>query len=55
MPAAVQEATVPARNETHGGEDVPIYAGGPSAALFHGVREQSYVYHALRAALGIGD
>jgi alkaline phosphatase len=51
-PAYLQEATVPARNETHGGEDVPIYATGPGAALFHGVQEQSYVYHAVFEALG---
>jgi alkaline phosphatase len=51
-PDYLQEAGVPLASETHGGEDVPIYAGGPSAALFHGVREQQYVYHALVAALG---
>jgi len=51
-PRYVQEATVPKRSETHSGEDVPIYAGGPGAALFHGVQEQSYVYHALVEALG---
>jgi alkaline phosphatase len=50
-PDHLQEATVPLRAETHGGEDVPIYAGGPGAALFHGVREQHYVYHAIAAAL----
>jgi alkaline phosphatase len=38
--------------ETHAGEDVPIYAGGRRAALFHGVQEQSYVYHAMVEALG---
>jgi alkaline phosphatase len=38
--------------ETHAGEDVPIYAGGARAALFHGVKEQSYVYHAMVEALG---
>jgi alkaline phosphatase len=50
--AYLQEATVPARADTHGGEDVPIYAGGPGAELFHGVQEQSYVYHAIVEALG---
>ena len=29
-----------------------IYAGGPGSALFHGVQEQSFVYHAIIAALG---
>ncbi len=47
-----QEVTVPLKSETHAGEDVPIYAGGPRAALFHGVREQNYIYHALVEALG---
>ena len=51
----LQEATLPLASETHGGEDVPIYAGGPSAALFHGAREQNFIYHALAAALGIAS
>jgi alkaline phosphatase len=51
-PSHLQESAIPLTSETHGGEDVPIYAGGPGAALFHGVQEQSYVYHAIRAALG---
>jgi alkaline phosphatase len=51
-PSYMQEATVPARNETHGGEDVPIYATGPGAWLFHGTQEQSYVFHAMVEALG---
>jgi alkaline phosphatase len=51
-PTYLQEATVPLPTETHGGEDVPIYAGGPGAELFHGVREQNYIYHAIVEALG---
>jgi alkaline phosphatase len=51
-PSFLQEATVPMAQETHAGEDVPIYAGGTRAALFHGVKEQSYVYHAMVEALG---
>ncbi|MEE8164683.1 MAG: alkaline phosphatase [Myxococcota bacterium] len=51
-PNYLQEATVPMGAETHAGEDVPIYAGGPRAALFHGVREQNYIYHAMVEALG---
>ena len=50
-----QEALVPLAAETHSGEDVPVYAGGPGAALFHGVQEQSYLYHAIVEALGWGE
>jgi alkaline phosphatase len=52
-PLYLQESTLPLGSETHAGEDVPIYAGGPSAALFHGAREQNFVYHVIAAALGI--
>jgi alkaline phosphatase len=51
-PHYLQESAVPLDAETHGGEDVPVYAGGPGAELFHGVQEQSYIYHAIVAALG---
>jgi alkaline phosphatase len=51
-PDYLQEAAVPARVDTHAGEDVPIYAYGAGAWLFHGVQEQSYVYHAMVEALG---
>ena len=51
-PDYLQESAVPLASETHAGEDVAIYAGGPGAALFHGVQEQTYVYHAVVAALG---
>jgi alkaline phosphatase len=47
-----QAATLPLKSETHAGEDVPIYAGGPRAALFHGVQEQNYIYHAMVEAFG---
>ena len=51
-PSYLQESTVPMGTETHAGEDVPIYAGGPRAALFHGTREQNYIYHAMVEAFG---
>jgi alkaline phosphatase len=51
-PRYLQEAAVPRSSETHAGEDVVIYAGGPGSQLFRGVQEQSYVYHAIVAALG---
>ena len=51
-PDYLQEATVPMHRETHSAEDVPVYAGGPGAQRFHGVQEQSYLYHAMVEALG---
>lgn len=54
-PDYLQESAVARHTETHSGEDVPIYAGGPGSALFSGVREQSYVYHAIVRALGWDD
>ncbi|MGV3582203.1 MAG: alkaline phosphatase [Methylophilus sp.] len=47
-----QEVTVPLSSETHAGEDVAIFAGGPNAHLFHGVQEQSYIYYVMKDALG---
>ena len=39
--------------ETHGGEDVPLYADGPDAYLFHGVLEQNVIFHVIAEALGL--
>lgn len=36
-------ATVPLMSETHGGEDVGIYASGPQSHMFVGTYEQSYI------------
>jgi alkaline phosphatase len=51
-PSYLQESTVPLTGETHSGEDVPVYATGPGAQLFRGVREQNYLFHAMLEALG---
>jgi alkaline phosphatase len=51
-PGFYQEALVPLESETHGGEDVAIYAGGPQAHLFRGTMEQHTIYHVMRRALG---
>ena len=48
-----QEATIPMSAETHGGEDVPLYADGPDAYLFHGVLEQNVIFHVIAEALGL--
>jgi alkaline phosphatase len=55
-PSFMQESLVPLKSETHGGEDVAIYARGPSAHLVAGVMEQHWVYYVMRDALGLaGD
>ncbi|XP_033642010.1 alkaline phosphatase-like [Asterias rubens] len=51
----VQPATFPLVEETHGGEDVTIYARGPMSHLFHGVHEQHYVSHVIRYAACLGN
>jgi alkaline phosphatase len=51
-PGYRQESTVPLIKETHGAEDVAIYAQGPLAHLFHGTREQNYIFHVMLAAFG---
>ena len=42
------------KSETHGGEDVPIYANGPMSFLFTGTVEQNYIPHAMAYAACIG-
>ncbi|KAJ8879908.1 hypothetical protein PR048_020528 [Dryococelus australis] len=44
----------PIDSETHGGEDVAVYARGPFAHLLAGVFEQSYVAHAVSYAACFG-
>jgi alkaline phosphatase len=50
-PEYLQQALVPLAEETHSGEDVPIYAGGPWAHLFQRTVEQNYVFHVMRHAM----
>ncbi|MBI1403221.1 MAG: alkaline phosphatase [Porphyrobacter sp.] len=50
--AAHQQSLVPLGSETHGGEDVALFATGPGAAEAHGVIEQNRVYDIMRKALG---
>jgi alkaline phosphatase len=47
----LQQSTTPLGSETHGGEDVAIYAGGPSANLFSGTVEQNEIFHVMAKAL----
>ncbi|KAM5228691.1 intestinal-type alkaline phosphatase-like [Ctenodactylus gundi] len=45
-----QQAAVPLVSETHGGEDVAVFARGPQAHLVHGVQEQNYIAHVMAFA-----
>nr|XP_031308268.1 intestinal-type alkaline phosphatase-like [Camelus dromedarius] len=49
-PTYRQQAAVPLSSETHGGEDVAVFARGPQAHLVHGVQEQSFVAHVMAFA-----
>lgn len=48
-----QEALVPRSSETHGGEDVGIYAIGPGSHLVSGVNEQNVIFHIMRYAANL--
>jgi alkaline phosphatase len=41
-------------SDTHGGEDVPVYANGPSSNLFSGVYDHNYIAHTISHAACIG-
>jgi alkaline phosphatase len=46
----MQEAGVPLGSETHGGDDVGIWARGPGASAVHGTVEQNVIFHYLTQA-----
>jgi len=50
-----QQALVPTRSETHGGEDVAIFASGPWAHLFQGVVDENYTFHVMNHAGAIEE
>lgn len=47
--------TVPLDSETHGGDDVAVYAIGPWSHLFTGTYEQNTIPHMMAYAACIGD
>lgn len=49
-PDHLQEAMLPRSSETHGGEDVALYALGADAAAARGVIEQNVVFHLFAQA-----
>ena len=48
----LQEAVVPLSSETHGGEDVGIWATGPYAHYIRGSMEQNWIFHVMAKAFG---
>lgn len=52
--AFVYPGAVPTDKETHGGDDVGIWAIGPWSHLFHGVHEQTFIGHVMSFASCIG-
>ena len=54
-PDFIQQSLVPLPSETHGGEDLGIYAIGPWAHLFQGTVEENYTFHVMNFASKIGE
>jgi alkaline phosphatase len=54
-PDYIQQSLVPMASETHGGEDLGIYAIGPWAHLFQGTVEENYTFHVMNFASQIGE
>ena len=50
----LQQAAVPLDQETHAGEDVPLYATGPMSHLFSGTLEQNVIPHIMAYASCVG-
>ena len=48
-----QQALIPSRFSFHTGEDVPVFADGPSADLVHGAIEENTLYHIMAYAAGL--
>ncbi|WCE03236.1 alkaline phosphatase [Pseudoxanthomonas sp. JBR18] len=46
-PDYLQESMVPTKSETHGGDDVGIWATGPGSLAVHGTVEQNTLYHLI--------
>src|SRR5690606_38020383 len=46
-PDFMQEALVPLKSETHGGDDVGIWSRGPGSDALRGTLEQHVIYHVI--------
>uniref|UniRef100_V5H3K2 alkaline phosphatase n=1 Tax=Ixodes ricinus TaxID=34613 RepID=V5H3K2_IXORI len=53
-PDYIQRSAFKLTEETHGGEEVAVYATGPWAHLFSGSHDQSYIPHVLAYASCVG-
>ncbi|HYJ92146.1 MAG TPA: alkaline phosphatase, partial [Pyrinomonadaceae bacterium] len=53
-PNYLQEAGIPLKNETHGGEDVAIFATGVDSYLVHGTMEENWIYFVMADAMRLG-
>jgi alkaline phosphatase len=53
-PNYLQEAGIPLKNETHGGEDVEIFATGVDSYLVHGTMEENWIYFVMADAMKLG-
>lgn len=51
----VYPSSAPLRSETHGGDDVGVFALGPWSHLLTGVFEQNLIPHVMAYASCIGD
>ena len=54
-PDFIQQSLVPMPSETHGGEDLGIYAIGPWSHLFQGTVEENYTFHVMDYASKISE
>lgn len=54
-PGFHQETLVPLNAETHGGEDVAIFARGPGAQLVSGSNEENVIFHVMNYAAGLTE
>jgi alkaline phosphatase len=52
-PNYLQQSAVPLESETHGGEDVALFAVGPWSHLATGTIEQNEIFHIINHALGL--
>jgi len=48
-------STAPLKSETHGGDDVIVFARGPWSHLYAGTFEQNFIPHAMAYASCVGD